>query len=138
MHIPEKALRAYQAIVRHQTCGPEAEAPSALSCCTQHLGDHRCSLPVAGRIEQNLHGRQGQHGDPPATDDDPVHMVQVRSGNNHVARWAYRLHALQDLDLDAADHGEGPADGAHVATIPAALVAHHSAAQPVDQLGRGH
>jgi hypothetical protein len=48
------------------------------------------------------------------------------------------LYALQDLDLDAVDHGEGPADGAHVATIPAGLVAHHGAAQPVDQLGRGY
>lgn len=65
-------------------------------------------------------------------------MVQVRSGNYHVARWAYSLYALQDLDLDAVDHGEDPADGAHVATIPAGLVAHHGAPQPVDQLGRGY
>lgn len=93
---------------------------------------------VAGRIEQDLHGRQWQHGDPPATDDDLVHMAQVRSGSYHVARWAYSLYALQDLDLDAVDHGEGPADGAHVATVPAGLVAHHGAAQPVDQLGRGY
>jgi len=64
-------------------------------------------------------------------------MVQVRSGNYHIARWAYSLYSLQDLDLDAVDHGEDPADGAHVATIPAALVAHHGAAQPVDQLRRG-
>ena len=105
---------------------------------TQHLGDHRCSLPVASRIEQDLHGRQWQHGDPSATDDDSVHMVQVRSGDYHVARRAYGLYALQDLDIDAVDHGEGTADGAHVATIPAGLVAHHGAAQPVDQLGRGY
>jgi hypothetical protein len=65
-------------------------------------------------------------------------MVQVRRGNYHVARWADSLYSLQDLDLDAVDHGEGPADGAHVATIPAALVAHHGAAQSVDQLGRCH
>ena len=38
-------------------------------------------------------------------------MVQVRSDDYHVARWAYSLYALQDLDLDAVDHGEGPADG---------------------------
>jgi len=105
---------------------------------TQRLGDHRCSLPVAGRIEQDLHGRQWQHGDTPATDDDSVHMVQVRSGDYHVARWAYGLNALQDLDPDAVDHGEGPADGANVSPIPACLVAHHRAPQPVDQLGRGH
>jgi hypothetical protein len=105
---------------------------------TQHLGDHRCSLPVASRIEQDLDGRQWQHGDPSATDDDSVHMVQVRSGDYHVAHWAYSLYALQDLDLDAVDHGEGSADGAHVATIPAGLVAHHGAAQPFDQLGRGY
>ena len=105
---------------------------------SQHLGDHRCSLPVASRIEQDLHGRQWQHGDPSATDDDSVHMVQVRSGDYHVARWAHSLYALQDLDLNAVDHGEGPADGAHVATIPAGLVAHHGAPQPVDQLGRGY
>jgi len=65
-------------------------------------------------------------------------MVQVRSGGDHVAQWAYSLYALQDLDLDAVDHGEGPADGAYVATIPAGLVAHHGAAQPVDQLSRGY
>lgn len=105
---------------------------------SQHLGDHRCSLPVASRIEQDLDGRQWQHGDASAKDDDSVHMVQVRSGDCHVARWAYSLYALQDLDLDAVDHGEGPADGAHVATIPAGLVAHHGAPQPVDQLGRGY
>src|ERR1039457_1594596 len=105
---------------------------------TQHLGDHRCSLPVASRIEQDLDGRQWQHGDPSATDDDSVHMVQVRSGDYHVAHWAYSLYALQDLDLDAVDHSEGSADGAHVATIPAGLVAHHGAAQPFDQLGRGY
>ena len=105
---------------------------------SQHLGDHCCSLPVASRIEQDLHGRQCQHGDPSASDDDSVHMVQVRSGDYHVARWAYSLYALQDLDLDAVDHGEGPADGTHVATIPAGLVAHHGAPQPVDQLGRGY
>jgi hypothetical protein len=104
----------------------------------QHLGDHRCSFPVASRIEQELHGRQGQHGDRAAADDDPVHMVQVRGGGYHIARWAYGLYALQDLDLDAVDHGEGPADGAHVTTIPAGLVAHHGAPQPVDQLGRGY
>ena len=75
-------------------------------------------------------------GDASVTDDDSVHMVQVRSGDYHVAHWAYSLYALQDLDLDAVDHGEGPADGAHVATIPAGLVAHHGAAQPVNQLGR--
>jgi hypothetical protein len=65
-------------------------------------------------------------------------MVQIRSGNYHVARWAYRLYALQNLDPDAADQGEGPADGAHIATIPAGLVAHHGAPQPGDQLGRGY
>jgi hypothetical protein len=65
-------------------------------------------------------------------------MVQVRGGNYHVARCAYSLYSLQDLDLDAVDHGEGPADGAHVATIPAGLVAHHGAAQPVYQFGRGY
>jgi hypothetical protein len=48
------------------------------------------------------------------------------------------LYALQDLDLDAVDHGEDPADSAHVATIPAGFVAHHGAPQPVDQLGRGY
>jgi hypothetical protein len=58
-------------------------------------------------------------------------------GDYHIARWADSLYALQDLDLDAVDHGECPADGAHVATIPAGLVAHHGAPQPVDQLGRG-
>jgi hypothetical protein len=118
-------------------CGPKRKL-SAVSCRTQHLGDHRCSLPVASRIEQDLHGGQWQHGDPPATDDDPVHMVQVRGGDYHVARRAYSLDALQDLDLDAVDHGEGPADGAYVAAIPAGLVAHYGAAQPVDQLGRGY
>jgi len=65
-------------------------------------------------------------------------MIQVRSGSYHVARWAYSLYALQDLDLDAVDHCESPADGTHVATIPADLVAHHGAAQPIDQLGRGY
>ena len=65
-------------------------------------------------------------------------MVQVRSSDYHVAHGAYSLYALQDLDLDAVDHGEGPADGAYVATIPAGLVAHHRAAQPVDQLGSGY
>ena len=64
-------------------------------------------------------------------------MVQVRRGDYHVAHWAYSLYALQDLDLDAVDHGEGPPDGTHVATIPAGLVAHHRIAQPVDHLGRG-
>jgi hypothetical protein len=112
--------------------------PSAVSCRTQHLGDHRCSLPVASRIEQDLDGRQWQHGDPPATDDDPVYVVQVRGGDYRIARWAYSLYALQDLNLDAVDHGEGPADGAHVATIPAGLVAHHGSPQPVGQLGRGY
>jgi hypothetical protein len=105
---------------------------------TQRLGDHRRSLPVASRVEQGLHGRQWQHGDPSATDGDSVHMVQVRSGDYHVARWAYSLYALQYLDLDAVDHGERSTDGAHVATIPAGLVAHHGAPQPVDQLGRGY
>jgi hypothetical protein len=52
----------------------------------QHLGDHRCSLPVASRIEQDLEGRQWQHGDPSAADDDSVHMVQVRGGDYHIAR----------------------------------------------------
>ncbi len=65
-------------------------------------------------------------------------MIQVRRGNYHVTRRACSLDALQDLNLDALDHGEGPAHGAHVATIPAGLVAHHGAAQPVDQLGRGY
>lgn len=65
-------------------------------------------------------------------------MVQVRRGDYHVARWAYRLCALQDLHLDAVDHGEGPADGTHVAAIPAGLVADHRIAQAVDQLGRGY
>ena len=65
-------------------------------------------------------------------------MVQVRSGDYHITRWAYSLYALQDLDLDAVDHGEGPADGAHVAAIPAGLVAHHGALQPVNQLGHGY
>jgi len=32
-------------------------------------------------MEQDLHGQQWWHGDPPAADDDPVHMVQARSGN---------------------------------------------------------
>lgn len=64
-------------------------------------------------------------------------MVQVRSGDYHIARWAHSLYALQDLDFDAVDYGEGPADSAHVATIPAELVAHDRAAQPFDQLGRG-
>jgi hypothetical protein len=104
---------------------------------TQHLGDHHRSLPLASRIEQDLHGRQWQHRDLPATDDDSVHMVQVRRGDYHVARWAYSLYALQDLHLDAVDHGEGPADGAHVAAIPASLVADHRIAQSVDHLGRG-
>lgn len=108
------------------------------SAATQHFGDHRCSLLVASRIEQESHGRQWQHGDPPATDDDSVHLIQVRSGDYHVACWAYSLYALQDLDLDAVDHGEGPAGGAHVATIPARFVAHHGVPQPVDQLGRGY
>jgi len=117
---------------------PHRWHPSAVSCHTQHLGDHRCSLQVASRIEQDLHGRQWQHGDPPATDDDSVHMVQVRSANYHLARRAHSLYALQDLDLDAVHHGQGPADGAHVATIPARLVAHHGTAQPVDQLVRGY
>ena len=106
---------------------------------SQHLGDHRCSLPVASRIQQDLDGRQWQHGDASAKDDDSVHMVQVRSGDYHVARWAYSLYALQDLDLDAVDHSEGPADGTHVATIPAGLVAHHSALlmDLVDAVSRG-
>jgi hypothetical protein len=65
-------------------------------------------------------------------------QVRVRSSDDHVARRAYSLHALQDLDIDAVDHSESPADGAHVATIPASLVAHHRAAQAADQLGRGY
>jgi hypothetical protein len=65
-------------------------------------------------------------------------MAQVRGGEYHIARRAYSLDALQYLDLDAVEHGEGPADGAHVATIPAELVAHHGAAQPGDQLSRGY
>ena len=105
--------------------------PSAVSCRTQHLGDHRCSLPFASRIEQDLHGRQWQHG-------DPVYVVQVRGSDYRIARWAYSLYALQDLDLDAVDHGEDPADGAYVATIPAGLVARHGSPQPVGQLGRGY
>ena len=36
-------------------------------------------------------------------------MAQLRSGNHHVAYWADSLDALQDLDLDAVDQGEGPA-----------------------------
>ena len=64
-------------------------------------------------------------------------MVQVRRGDYHVARWAYSLHALQDLHLDAVDHGEGPPDSTHVAAIPAGLVADHRIAQSVNQLGRG-
>jgi hypothetical protein len=129
--------------VRHGDvlAGPAApiriESCALASALTQRLGDHRCSLPVASRIEQDLHGRQGQHGDPSATDDDSVYMVQVRSGDYHVTRWAYSLYAFQDLDLDAVDHGEGPAGGAHVAAIPAGLVAQHGAPQPIDQLGRG-
>lgn len=104
---------------------------------TQHLGDHRRSLPLASRIEQDLHGRQWQHRDLPATDDDSVHMVEVRRSDYHVARWAYSLYALQDLHLDAMDHGQGPPGGTHVATIPAGLVADDRIAQSVDQLGRG-
>jgi hypothetical protein len=65
-------------------------------------------------------------------------MVQVRGGDYHVACWAYGLYALQDLDLDAVDYGEDPADGAHVATIPAGLVAHHGTPQPAGQLVRGY
>lgn len=65
-------------------------------------------------------------------------MIQVRSGDYHVARRADSLYALQDLDLDAVDHGEGPADSAHATTIPAGLVTHHGVSQPVDQLGRGY
>jgi hypothetical protein len=38
-------------------------------------------------------------------------MVQVRGGDYHVARRAYRLYALQDLDLDAVDHSEEGAVG---------------------------
>jgi len=65
-------------------------------------------------------------------------MVQVRGGGYHIARRAYSLYALQDLDLDAADRGEDPADGAHITTIPAGLVTHHGSPQAVDQLGRGY
>ena len=65
-------------------------------------------------------------------------MVQVRGGDYHVACWAYSLYAFQDLDLDAVDHGEDPADSAYVAAIPAGLVAHHGSPQPVGQLGRGY
>jgi hypothetical protein len=111
--------------------------PSGVSCRIQHPGDHRCSFQVAGRIEQDLHGRQWQHGDRPATDGDLVYVVQVGGGGYRIAGWAYGLHAFQDLDLDALDHGEGPADGADVAAIPSGLVAHYGFAQPVDQLGRG-
>jgi len=35
-------------------------------------------------------------------------------------------------------HGEGSSGGAHVAAIPAGLIAHNGASQPVDQLGRGY
>jgi hypothetical protein len=67
-----------------------------------------------------------------------VHLIQVRRGDYHVTRWAYRPYALQDLHLDAVDHGEDPADGTHVAAIPAGLVADHRIAQSADQLGRGY
>ena len=73
----------------------------------------------------------------------PLTMIRSTWSRSGVATttspmWAYSLYALQDLDLDAVDHGEDPADGAYVATIPAGLVAHHGAAQPVDQLGSGY
>lgn len=116
----------------------ESNSCALASAPTQHLGDHRCSLPVASRIEQDLHGRQWQHGDRPAADDDLVYVVQVRGGGYRIACWAYSLCALQDLDLDAVDHGEDPAGGAYVAAIPAGLVAHHGSPQPVGQLGRGY
>ncbi|MGD0927599.1 MAG: hypothetical protein ABR926_20670 [Streptosporangiaceae bacterium] len=64
-------------------------------------------------------------------------MAQVRRGDYHVTRWAYSLYALQDLHLDALDHGEGPPDGTHVAAIPAGLVADHRITQSADHLGRG-
>lgn len=63
-------------------------------------------------------------------------MVQVRRGDYHVAPWAYSLYALQDLHLDVVDHGQDPADGTHIATIPADLVADHRIGQAIDQLGR--
>ncbi len=124
--------------VAHASCtaGTVTKAAAAMSETAMSWPVRR--LQTESNLAPWLDGRQWQHGDPPATDDDPVHMVQVRGGDYHVARWAYGLYALQDLDLDAVDHGEGPADGAHVATIPAGLVAHHGAAQPADQLGRGY
>jgi hypothetical protein len=64
-------------------------------------------------------------------------VVEVRGGDYHIARWAYSLYALQDLNFDVVDYGEDPADGAYVATIPVGLVAHHGSPQPVDQLGCG-
>ncbi len=58
-------------------------------------------------------------------------MVKVRHGDNHIASGVHSLCALQDLDLDAVDHGEDPADGAYIAAIPAVLVAHHGGPQPL-------
>lgn len=65
-------------------------------------------------------------------------MIQVWGGLHHVAAGANSFYADQDLDLNTADHGQGSAEGPHVATVPGCFIVHHGALQPVDQLNSGH
>jgi hypothetical protein len=43
----------------------------------------------------------------------------------------------QDLDLNVFDHGDGPAGGTQITTIPRCLVPRHGTQQATDQLGGG-